>query len=74
MGSRRSRFTGPVRKSFGTFVVTGTRDNPRITLTTALRHEPIPIELGSELCVEFVEPDDDEQYGHLELHPVVDDE
>jgi hypothetical protein len=63
-----------VRKSFGTYTVTGTADNPRITLSTGLRDEPFPIELGTSLQAEFVEPEDDEEYGHLELHPVVDNE
>ena len=75
MGTRRTQHPRrPKRRSFGDYVVTGDHDNPRMTLTTALRTKAFPIELGTRLEVVFVAPDDDEEYGHLELHPVVDDE
>jgi len=45
-----------------------------MTLTTSLRNKAFPIDLGVQLEVIFVEPDENEEYGHLELYPVIDDE
>jgi len=58
----------PVIKSFGTYSVTNHGNQSKVTLSQHLKHEPFPIEAGTEIKVEQVTPDDGKPF--LKLTPV----
>jgi hypothetical protein len=43
--------------------------NKVLTLGVDLERTEFPTELGTELDVRYVEPADDDEQGHLEVHP-----